>query len=226
MNCLWCDQEIMVQTSWTNFLIPSGRRLLCESCASSLQVIAGSRCKRCSRETSEEVCHDCCEWGRRNKDPLEWNYSIFTYNDTMKEMVARWKYRGDYMVGNAFAEQLRKAYQNKCKQLPDHLIIPIPLSEERLVERRFNQAKMLAEFTSVNKVKNDILFRVHSEKQSKKTRKERIEARNPFHIEKPVNKPVILIDDIYTTGTTLRFAADVLKQAGSPQIYSLTLIRG
>src|SRR5690625_1097913 len=72
----------------------------------------------------------------------------------------------------------------------------------------------------------DILTRIHSEKQSKKTRSERLSADNPFVAAKKVNKPVILVDDIYTTGTTLRHAATLLKEQGCPEVYAYTLIRG
>src|SRR5690625_4075328 len=102
--------------------------------------------------------------------------------------------------------------------------VPITLSEERLLERRVNQAKVLAAcLPAENK---DILKSIHSEKHTKKTRSERLSADNPFAATKRVNKPVILVDDIYTTGTTLRHAATLLKKQGCPEIYAYTLIRG
>src|SRR5690606_12881635 len=98
------------------------------------------------------------------------------------------------------------------------------LSKERLMERGFKQAKMLADFLPIEMV--EPLSRVHGEKQSKKTRQERMIAENPFFIKETINKKVILVDDIYTTGTTLRHAATLLKEHGCPEVYSLTLIRG
>src|SRR5690625_7257700 len=83
--------------------------------------------------------------------------------------------------------------------------VPIPLRVERLLERGFNQAKILAAcLPAENK---DILTRIHREKQSKKTRSERISANKPFADTKRLNKTFILVDDIYTTRTTLRHAA-------------------
>lgn len=226
MNCLWCDKEIIIQISWQTIVVPPQQQNLCEECEAKLYELSGQRCLRCSRESSAEICIDCDYWLNRGKDSLEHNFSIFNYNDTMKEMIARWKYRGDYMLGYVFQYQLKSTFEKEYGKLKDAMIIPIPLSEERLQERRFNQAKMLASFIDDSLASENILTRVHSEKQSKRSRQERIQAENPFVVNKRLNKSVVLVDDIYTTGTTLRFAADTLKNAGCPKVYSLTLIRG
>jgi len=95
---------------------------------------------------------------------------------------------------------------------------------ERLQERGFNQAEVLAAFLPIEN--RSLLTRIHSEKQSKMTRSERISTKNPFEIVGHINKKVILVDDIYTTGRTLRHAATLLKEHGCPQVYAYTLIRG
>ncbi|WP_353737005.1 phosphoribosyltransferase family protein [Bacillus sp. CMF12] len=105
-------------------------------------------------------------------------------------------------------------------------LVPIPLSSERLYERGFNQSSALiheAGFTVT-----ELLSRIHSEKQSKKSRQERIHLHQVFQ---PLNvdiedKIILLIDDIYTTGSTLYHAAKVLKAGGAESISSITLARG
>src|SRR5699024_607662 len=116
----------------------------------------------------------------------------------------------------AFKEIFPRSYE--------YCIIPVPLSRERLKERAFNQAAILAGFLTSEPL--HALTRVHGEKQSKKTRKERMSAVNPFKSIKQLNKPAILVDDIYTNGNTFRHAANKVKQAGWPEVYGLTLIRG
>jgi len=138
-------------------------------------------------------------------------------------MIYQWKYRGDYEVGFSFQQDIMQVFQ-QLKIEKGTILIPIPLSSERLAERGFNQASQLADFIPC---KNEMLLRrIHGEKQSKKTKQERITADNPFIIEEKVEKPVILVDDIYTTGSTLHKAAAVLKKAGCPSVRSLTLVRG
>lgn len=70
-----------------------------------------------------------------------------------------------------------------------------------------------------------VFSRMFSEKQAKKSRFERIMMKNPFKQTEPFNKPVVLVDDIYTTGRTLRHAAQLLTENGCPEVYALTLCR-
>ncbi|WP_087972565.1 ComF family protein [Oceanobacillus rekensis] len=226
MNCLWCYNEIIPEITWTNLFQLDKPKPVCNSCADKLEQLQGDRCIKCSRQTDAEICSDC-QWWKANQetDPLEFNYSVFAYNELMQEIIAKWKYRGDYALCGIFKTYLEDAFQERFSKLKREIVVvPIPLSKERAKERGFNQAKALAEFLPTKCT--DILLRKHGEKQSKKTRMERIDTENPFILENPINKPVILVDDIYTTGTTLRHAADLLKNQGCPAIYGLTLIRG
>lgn len=139
----------------------------------------------------------------------------------MKDYIARFKYRGDYELGRLFARELKKVASKT------DMIIPVPLSEERLSERGFNQARALGEMAGLS-VKEG-LVRMHSEKQAKKNRRERIERQQVFalHPDAPAfeGQTVLLIDDIYTTGTTLRQAALLLKEAGATRVKSVTIAR-
>ncbi|WP_085991344.1 ComF family protein [Oceanobacillus senegalensis] len=226
MNCLSCDVEIIPEVTWKNVFILDRPNLLCKDCESSLEKISGNRCKRCSRPSKGNVCSDCQWWEKQmDRDSLDFNYSTFKYNTRMQEMIAKWKYRGDYYLGEAFRFSFLASFYERFSFLKkEAIVVPIPLSEERQLERCFNQAEMLAGFLPI-KMKN-ALSRVHGEKQSKKSRRERICTENPFFLTQTLNKPVILVDDIYTTGTTLRHAAQLLKDSGTPSVYSMTLVRG
>lgn len=160
-----------------------------------------------------------------NEDPLTRNVSIYTYNPLMREIIAKWKYRGDYMLIHMFRHIVRDTFLKQFTSIAKKaLIVPIPLSHDRLLERGFNQAEALAHMLPGSQ--GNILMRTHSEKQSKKTRVERLSSQNPFAMKKKINKPVILVDDIYTTGMTLRHAAAILRKNGCPVVYAFTLIRG
>ncbi|MGY6213044.1 ComF family protein [Cytobacillus firmus] len=141
----------------------------------------------------------------------------------MKETIARYKFRGDYILAKAFSPFIIERLQS----LRFDFLVPIPLSPERLYERGFNQSSALiqeAVFTSV-----ELLQRSHSEKQSKKSRKERIHLTQVFELfsdSSVKDKDLLLIDDIYTTGSTLYHAAKVLKERGAASVCSFTLARG
>ncbi|MFD2211753.1 ComF family protein [Virgibacillus halophilus] len=212
--------------NWENLFLPRTMNGLCSQCENGMEKITGQRCRYCSRMSPDTVCRDCILWQRKfdGDDPLTENYAIFTYGELMQAMIAKWKYRGDYAVGHAFRYAFLQGFQKKFGKCKDFVAVPIPLSADRYKERGFNQAQMLASFLPANV--SEALSRVSGEKQSKKTRKQRLSAQNPFRVNSPINKPVILVDDIYTTGTTLRHAAAILKKQGCPTVSSYTLVRG
>ncbi|MBN8193960.1 ComF family protein [Bacillus sp. NTK074B] len=230
-NCLYCEGELVEMLSWRG-LFYSEPQFLCEECLVQLEKIEGERCNGCSRSLDElpsnlikeGVCLDCHRW---EQDP-EWrgilahSHSFYHYNDFLKDYLARYKYRGDHVLAQAFSHTI-KSYLDKIKY---DLLIPIPLSDERLYERGFNQSTALLEEAEVRP--SHILTRSHSEKQSKKTRSERLRQEQVFHLTENVvrEKNILLFDDIYTTGTTLRQAAKLLKEAGAAEVSSLTLARG
>lgn len=219
-------EEMQFKLSWSNFLTLTKPEGICEACQVNLKMLAGPRCRRCGRETEAEICKDCEWWmDREGGDTLIRNHSIFQYNVFMQEIITKWKYRGDYILGEIFKHYFYTGFLEQFKPImKDAVILPIPLSKERLEERGFNQAEALARF--LPKEPHLLLTRKHGEKQSKKTRYDRIMTENPFSLTQTIKKPVILVDDIYTTGMTLRHAANVLKQKGCREIYAYTLIRG
>nr|WP_100401652.1 ComF family protein [Bacillus sp. FJAT-42315] len=232
-RCLLCQKETNLQLNWRQFLRMEEAAELCDRCQATFQLIEGERCQICSRPLAEledtykkdGSCQDCLRW---EQDPqfngvLEQNISLFIYNEPMKEWVARFKYRGDYVLARSFATDICRAIQT----LDYDEATVIPLSDERLQERGFNQAKALATEAGIDVT--EMLGRVHTEKQSKKSRIERINTEQVFRlIEKNdcYNKKILIFDDIYTTGATLRQAAKLLKEAGAKEIYGFTLIRG
>lgn len=232
--CLVCDSHLKRELTWTNLLFPSALPPICATCEAKLQPITGEHCRICSRSLAtlnkkfikEDLCMDCVRW---EQDPhwancLKQNLSIYHYNEFLKEVIALFKFRGDYILAEIFAQTLAK----ELDKLSFDFIVAIPLSEERLQERGFNQAEALARMAG-QKTK-DYLKRIHTEKQSKKSRGERLKQKQIFQFqgnhEEIKGKNIALIDDIYTTGTTLRQAAKVLKKEGAKRIYSLTLARG
>jgi competence protein ComFC len=229
--CLYCNSPINEVISWKG-LFYSEPQYLCSECQKGLQAISGQRCPRCSRSLKSlsdvlkkgDVCLDCYRWEEDPewKDILENNTSLFGYNDFLKEYLARYKYRGDHILAKTFGLLIA----NCLKDMQYDHITTIPLSKERHYERGFNQSNALLEAAGANP--SCILSRVHSEKQSKKSRHERLQQKQVFTLTETdlSGQSILLFDDIYTTGTTLRQAAKLLKEAGAKQVSSLTLARG
>ncbi|WP_197076558.1 ComF family protein [Domibacillus indicus] len=148
------------------------------------------------------------------------NASLYHYNDAMQALIARFKYRGDYALADIFAQDIRTAAQKAACDL----VCAVPLAPSRLAERRFNQSEALIERAGLTGM--PLLARKESDKQSKKSRKERVGSRQTFYpIGDAAGKSVLLIDDIYTTGATIRLAADALEEAGAHSVKSITVAR-
>jgi competence protein ComFC len=229
--CLICHAVLQPEISWSSVLLRVDEEVICSSCNNKLKPLDGETCRLCNRVLATEyktgdLCYDCLRW---EEDP-EWggllvqNLSLFEYNDFLKEMIARFKYRGDYLLAAAFKNKMRK-------MLRDHsfdMLVPIPLSSERLYERGFNQAEAL--IVKAGYEPTTLLSRVHTEKQSKKSRADRIHLPQVFRmnseeVPRIQGRQILLVDDIYTTGSTLRHAAKVLHDNGVGQVCSLTIAR-
>jgi competence protein ComFC len=233
MRCLYCGELITPVVSWGSLLTRRVEEWLCGRCEEQLELIEGDCCVRCSRPfegLAEEFrkgdfCYDCVRW---EQDPewsgiLERNISLYKYNDFLKEFISRFKFRGDYVLAKVFKNGLNKA----VKEIKYDLLVPIPLSEERLNERGFNQSEGL--IFEIGFIPTFVLKRTHSEKQSKKSRGERIHLEDIFKIIEGVDvvgKSIVLVDDIYTTGSTLMHAGNILKQQGALAVSAITVARG
>ncbi|WP_110928431.1 ComF family protein [Bacillus massiliglaciei] len=228
-NCFVCHAKTSQADTWKTLLFNREEEKLCKACKETLQQIKGERCEICSRSLKDDfrkdrLCLDCVRW-EGNKDwngVLSNNWSIFQYDETLKELIAKFKYRGDYALAEVF-----KPYLKECLAAAEYdLLTAIPLSKERLGERGFNQAEALIHVLGLKS--ETLLIRNHTEKQSKKSRKERIAQTNVFQLnrtEEIIGQTILIIDDVYTTGSTLRQAAKVLKDAGAEKVISVTLAR-
>ncbi|MDQ0269097.1 ComF family protein [Cytobacillus purgationiresistens] len=228
INCLICHAELLPLLGWSALFLKEKPRYLCDVCQAKWERINGHTCKRCDRPMSEEdgdTCFDCIRWEKDAvwADCLTRNHSIVEYNDFCKEVIARFKYRGDYILAYPIAEMMK----GSLLTIEYDFLVAIPLSTERQYERGFNQSEAI--ITALGEQSLSVLTRIHTEKQSKKSRAERIHLPQVFQlVERAViqEKSLVLIDDIYTTGSTLRNAAKLLIEAGAKKVSSLTIARG
>ena len=188
------------------------------------------------------------------------NRSAVRYDPLMREWLAVYKYRGKERMAALLGTMLGTAYlalQREMTLSPHMLwqakaVTFVPVSRERYIERGFNQAERLAEVLSreVRLPVIPMLMRTqHTEKQSYKSRRERVESmRNIFAVHEdasiymkkilmnlPQNQKhqpihLILVDDVYTTGSTLEACSQAMKRWGEERgihfkIYTLTWAR-
>ncbi|WP_026672379.1 ComF family protein [Alkalihalobacterium bogoriense] len=234
--CLYCDTPFLQQVSWSTVCGLGEEEQLCSACVNKLNKISGDICTVCGRMLTtleeryykENLCHDCERWDESAvwSGVLQQNRSLYEYNEFLKEVIARYKYRGDVELATLFHHGIQSMYD---KHFQADIITFIPLSQERLWERGFNQAEEVARILPEC---HRLLERlIDEEKQSKKSRNERLGKTTPFTIKKGVetlihSADIIIVDDIYTTGSTVRQAGKVLKHYGANSIRSITIARG
>lgn len=221
MKCVICHDEWMPHMSFSILLTIRQADVCCPRCRARFIRLEGSCCERCSRFSDQAVCEDCIAWEKR-KSVLKQNVSVYMYNDWMKEVMNRFKFRGDYALVEAFRCDVRAVFSKYFSS--DVFLVPIPLSPSRLAERGFNQAEAIASLLPLPIISP--LRRIDDEKQSKKTRRERFVGRKFFLAEGSIaGKRMVIVDDIYTTGATVHEAAKLLYDAGAREVCSFTLIR-
>jgi competence protein ComFC len=231
-HCLLCHEEMVPVVSWGSIFGKGEATKICGDCQGKLLPIRGETCAVCGRPFAlldveyryGSICLDCKRWEEDEhwSGSLDQNRSLYSYDNFTKEVIARFKFRGDYILAEIFAREFQKALQ----AYKYDYIVPIPLSEERLYDRGFNQAEAIIRTADCEPT--HLLSRIHTEKQSKKSRHERIHLDQVFKVESDLDfsgKTILLVDDIYTTGSTLRHAALLLKENGAAKVYSLTLAR-
>ncbi|MFC0423495.1 ComF family protein [Lactiplantibacillus plajomi] len=143
----------------------------------------------------------------------------------MQAYFQQYKFAGDYRLRRVFAESMQTAV---AQQAADCVVV-IPVTPATLTTRGFNQVSgWLADGTNPL-CGLQTVARTKAVPQSKKTRAQRLLLTQPFALTRPApriyQQHVLLVDDIYTTGRTIRHAASLLLENGAKSVTGLTLAR-
>lgn len=108
-RCLVCDEGMKEALTWRSLLVRAEAKVICEKCEGKLNRITGETCTICSRElgrnySTGDICLDCSRWERNREwsGYLSKNISLFHYNEDLKDIIAKYKYRGDYALAEVF----------------------------------------------------------------------------------------------------------------------------
>ncbi len=210
--------------------VPRGRKI-CDGCKDRLIPITGPRCCKCSKplkNSEQEYCRDCS----RRTHLFDQGIGIFPYSTLLQESLFRLKY-GKRQEYGAFYGELAAFYaREQAKKWKIDYIIPVPLHRKRLEKRGYNQAEIIAEAfgkkLNLPVKKNRLKRKVNTKPQKELDPAERRKnMRGAFTFEgKLEGEKILLIDDIYTTGSTLDEAARALKKAGAGKVYFLVIAIG
>lgn len=206
--------------------------MFCPECVYRLPFRTGGHCPRCG-ELYEDgagpvyLCGEC----RRRLPPWGRIGFVGPYRGVLKEMIHEFKFSGRVDRSRVLQELLARAYFQHGLGFPD-LLVPVPLHPSRLRRRGFNQSLELARFLGrvlEVPVARDVLVRQRNTvAQSTLTRSERLSnLKGAFVVRKELcrDRSIVLVDDVMTTGTTLRTCAATLRKAGAGRVDVLVLAR-
>jgi len=210
-------------------LAEPGRGSLCEACWRRLPRHSGRPCA-CGFPVPRagERCGRC----RRGLSPLTRGASLGPWEGPLRTAVAELKYRGRRRMAGRLAALLLERPE-VSELLVDALLVPVPLHPRRRAERGYNQAELLARALATRSnapLAPGLLTRRRDTPRQTglAAAQRRRNVRGAFVVPRPdrvAGRVLVLVDDVYTTGATLRACAEALRGAGAAEVRVLTLAR-
>ena len=208
------------------------KNLIHEECKKKIKYIGSHVCMKCGKamRTSEdaEYCDDCLKIRHRFKR----GFSVFSYR-SISGSIYKFKYLGRREYADFYAKATVKKFGKELDRLRIDAIIPVPMYKEKQYARGYNQAeiyaKKLSELTGIP-LRDDVIVRKRQTRPMKELdlRERRNNLKKAFNIVRNdvEFKCILIIDDIYTTGSTIDEIAHEFQMAGVKEIYFLTLAIG
>lgn len=192
-------------------------------------------CKACGKEVFAdrlEYCRDCVIHPKTFREGM----ALLNYNEAARQSMASIKYKNRREYLDFYAQAIVHRFDKSIGRIDPDALIPVPVHNSRRRQRGFNQAEELAVRLGKSwdlPVRTDLLIRKKkTDPQKQLTPKERLRnLQDAFALTESgkltdIPGTAVLVDDIYTTGSTLEACARILRAAGTDRIYTLVICIG
>lgn len=221
--CILCNKSIDKDKKYS----------ICDECIEELKFIKDKMCLKCGKPLDEIYLYNNCPECIDSKVYYTRAISCVEYDDISKKLVYSLKYDKKRYIAYHMAEIMADKFKEVNIGKID-LIVPVPLHKAKERERTFNQAYLIAKYLGrmLDKyVDNKSLVRIKNTKtQNKLTKDERkCNLKKAFKVierDNIRNKNILLIDDVFTTGSTVDECSKVLLGSGASKVYVLTFATG
>lgn len=214
-----------------DIVMPKGN-LICPACLLKLHFVKSPVCQKCGKEIvsgQAEYCLDCA----RHRRSFEYGKALISYTDTARDSMVKIKYKNKREYLDFYIEALALRYGTVIQNMKADALIPVPVHPSRLRSRGYNQAEVLAKGLGERlgiPVNQTLLLRgKKTAPQKTLAPSERLRNLEQAFQASPVPpgiQSVILVDDIYTTGSTIEACTRILKKAGIKKVYFITICIG
>ncbi len=218
--CPICEQELIHH-----------EHLVCEDCFENIHTIEAHFCRKCSAPIAEG--RKTCKYCKGKMYHFVKARAFGIYAPPLSEMIHLLKYERKTHLSNRLGIFLANLYLADTQLSSSSTIVPVPLHPTRIRERGYNQSHLLAEKVaeiSHRELLADVVIRKKATKsQTALKHSERVaNLKNAFSVVYPeqlTGKSVTIIDDVFTSGTTINEMAKTLLDAGAGSVYGLVLAR-
>jgi ComF family protein len=225
VECVLCNQ-----------LIDRDHQYLCSECLNQFDFIVGKSCNGCGKSLPSAFDGRYCAECMGREQPYQSGLACVTYDEFSAEAIWKFKYHHQRyigrMMGFCMAEVLQATYIEDVD-----VVVPVPIYKDKERIKGYNHSAIIAgEIGRVcnKKVIDDFLIRKKATRPLKDlSRDERFqELKNVFEVQEdykvlgPIGRKILLVDDIYTTGTTVKECCLALNEAGFSQIVVMTFATG
>lgn len=219
-RCPGCDR----------LLIPGD--CICEDCSKTIKRVTEPVCKRCGKPMEnprKEYCADC--FGKKHQ--YRQGKAVFIYEGNIKQSMYRFKYSNKREYADFYAVEAANLYADWIKRRQIEVIIPIPMYRKKQRRRGYNQAEVFAKalgrelgITVDTKVVKRVRDTIPQKELNDKERRHNL--KNAFQLVPNIvrYKEILLVDDIYTTGSTMDAVTEVLLSAGVKNVYYICISIG
>jgi ComF family protein len=212
----------------------TGEKVVCGECLEDLKESDSPFCLCCGRffegVGEPHLCADCL----RDRPPFTRHRSGARYEGVAKDIILLYKYRGFEVLSRFLADfVIRSLGREEDLWSGVQAVVPVPLHPSKERSRGFNQAvllaKELARKQEIPLLKGRLVkVRPTAAQTSLKAGERETNLRGAFRVKNAAGlkgKVVLLVDDVYTTGSTVRECSLVLKKAGVKEVRAVTIAR-
>ena len=218
-RCVVCDRPV-----------DRFRQGVCAECRSKIVYIKAPFCMKCGKQINEqqEYCNDCL---KRKHFYLQ-GKALYDYG-SMADSIFRFKYTGRQEYAEFYGKDLYDRYGSWLRAVKPDVLVPVPIHISRKRKRGYNQAELLARELSKHSgipVNRKLIIRKKKTKPQKDltVQERQNNLKKAFKICKNDVKlsTIVIIDDIYTTGSTIDDMAKLLMTSGIQKVYYMALAVG